>query len=770
MTDDVDRRGSQVSIVAPVVAVTCALFLPWVLGHQSATTGDALRFTLPAWTFTRQELLAGRFPAWDPTRLAGTPHAANIQTGVFYPLNWLLLPLQPDLAIRVSVVGHVALGGVLLALFARGLRLSHAASVLAGLAYVTGGFVSARTYAGHVQILQTVAWAPLLLMAARGLALEGSTRWAAWLAAATALSFVAGYPVYAAYCLLAAGVLFLGSVWRGARWRNALMLGALAMALAVLAAAPALWSFTELVGHTTRTGALPTAVASKGTLRLLDLPVLVWPWFYGAAPLDTFIAGERWFWHEIQVTGGFVLTALAVFGATRRWRIVPVRLLVMLAALSFLAAIGPVLPFYTVLNEVVPLLRSTRVPVRLLVVWALVVPVLAAVGFDELRLAGATRARQFFRVSLLAGGLAIAAQAGVLLLSHVATRGGAVQVTALDQLTEASRAGLTNTAIGGAGMVGLWLVSKSYATRSIRGEQFAAGAFLAILAELIVVALPGIYNNQDSLIDVTNRLGAGNLDVVARADARIAMDSPYAAYANLGDLLAFRSVSSYDPVLLSRTTDLLRAGQGVVDPWGDASNMIDLPRDGGAAFDVLGVSYRLEAQPAGATLRERTTALPRLSLVSERRIVATPGESLAAVLAPGFDPHSTVIVEDVPATISSDAPAQGGDRIEIIEEWPGYVLAEVESPGGGDLLFSESYYPGWEAEAGGQAVPLVPADHAVMAVHVDPGSHLIALRFTTPWLVPSLVLAATGMLGIAALFAWPNLMRFRWQSGTRELV
>ena len=216
LTDHRSGRQTLVSVVGPVVAVTCALFLPWLLGHESVTR-DALRFTLPVWTFTRQELLAGRFPAWDPTRLSGNPHAANLQTGVFYPLNWLLLPLDPDLAIRVSVVVHVALGGVLLTLFARSLRLSNAASVLAGLAYVTGAFVSSRVYASHIQILQTVAWAPLLLMTARGLALDGSTRWAGGLAMATALSFVAGYPVYAAYCLMAAGLLFLGSVWRSPR-------------------------------------------------------------------------------------------------------------------------------------------------------------------------------------------------------------------------------------------------------------------------------------------------------------------------------------------------------------------------------------------------------------------------------------------------------------------------------------------------------------------------------------------------------------------------
>lgn len=751
----------MVPILGPIAVATCALFLLRLLHYQSGTTKDALWFTLPAWTFTRQELFAGRFPAWDPSRLSGTPHAANPQTGVFYPPNWLLLPLEPELSISVTVVVHVALGGILLTLFARGFRLSNAASLLAGLAYVTGGFVSARTYASHVQILQTVAWAPLLLMAARGLALESGARWAAWLAAATAMSLVAGYPVYAVYCLMAAGLLFLGSVWRGARWRNAVLLGTLAMVLAVLAAAPALWSFAELTGQTTRTGGLTTAVTAIGSLRPEYLPMLVWPWFFGAASLDSFTAGQGWFWHEIQVTAGFTLTTLAVFGATRRARTRPVQLLTLVAALFLLAAIGPSSPIYTGLTQLVPPLESTRVPARLLVIWALIVPVLAAAGFDELCSRETTRARRLFRISLLVGIAATAAQAGVLLATHVASRGTAAEATTLDHLTRASRAGLVNTAVGAAGIVGLWLVWSRYSINRLNVGAFVACAYLAILAELVIVGLPSIYSDQESIIDVTNRLGTHNLEAVAGANSRIALDSPYVLYSNLGGILGFRSVSAYDPVLLRRTTDLLRACQDVVDQWGNASSLIDLPREGGTTFDVLGVGYRIEYQPAGATIRERTTQLPRLSLVTEGRFTPTSDASLAAVLAADFDPRSEAILEEAPKTIHSDAPARGGEQIEIVEERPGYLRAEIESTRAGYLVFSESYYPGWQAEAAGRTVPLVPADHAVMAVRLGPGHHEIVLRFTTPWLAPSLVLASLGMLGMAALFAWPNVVAYR---------
>jgi len=557
-------------------------------------------------------------------------------------------------------------------------------------------------------------------------------------------------------------------VWRTARWRNALLLGALSMALAVLVAAPLLWSFAELVRQTTRADSLPGAVASRGSLRPDYLPILIWPWFFGATPLDSFIAGEWWFWHEIQVTAGFSVTVLAVFGVIKRSGIRSIQLLALLATLSLLAAIGPLSPIYRGLTQLVPLLQSTRVPVRLLVIWALVVPVLAAVGFDELCATDTTRARRLFRISLLVGLSATAAQAGVLLVTRVATHGSA-EATTFDRLAGASKAGLVNAAVGTTGLVGLWLVWRRRATGQLSGELFAAGAYLAILADLVLIALPSIYNHQGALTDARTRLGVQNLGVIAGADSRVAMDSPYAGYASLGSVLGFRSVSADDPVLLKRTTDLLRAPQGVSDGWGNASNLIYLPRDGGTTFDVLGVGYRLEYEPTGARLSERTTQLPRLSVVAGSRFVPTPEASLAAVLAPGFAPRSEVILEQTPARLDSTAPARGRERVAIVAERPGYIRAQVVSPSGGYLVFSESYYPGWRAETDGRAVPLVPADHAVMAVQIGPGSSTVTLRFTTPWLLPSVVVAGLGLLGIAVLFAWQHLVSTRRAAGGQNV-
>jgi hypothetical protein len=211
-------------------------------------------------------------------------------------------------------------------------------------------------------------------------------------------------------------------------------------------------------------------------------------------------------------------------------------------------------------------------------------------------------------------------------------------------------------------------------------------------------------------------------------------------------------VTAYDPLLLNRTTTLLRASQGV-DPsgWGNASNEIHLDRDGGIAFDLLGAGYFMVQRPDGAELRERPGALPRLTLVESARRASTPTEALATVMGGQFDPLREIVVENVPGTLQGIQPSAGKQRVVVVAEQPGLLEVEVEAPRGGYLVFSESYYPGWHAEEAGQAVPMVPADYALMGVGLSPGHHRLVLRFTIPWLGASLVLSGFGIGGLAGL-------------------
>ena len=740
-------------LIAPILALSAVLYLPWLIVLRCPAQNDAMRATLPWWTFARQELWSGRVPVWDPARLAGMPHLANIQSGTFYLPNWLLLPLPVHVAIGVSLVVHVTLTGILLAGFARSFDIRNAAASLAGMAYVTGAFASARMYAGHLTVLQCATWAPLMLLSARRLAITGRRSWAGVLGVAVWLSITAGYPALTTYSLMAAGVIFLGSLPVGARRLRPAMLGMVAVAAGTLSAAPALWPLLQLARQSTRAGGLSAAEASLGAMRLVDLPLLLWPWFFGADPMNDFWTGGLLFWHELQSASGIALLGMAALGFVRRREQRDVRCLMALALGSVVLALGAA---SSLAGGFSSLLQTFRIPARFLFVWTLVIPVLAGLGFDSLLGSRDAISRSFFRIGFLICNAGIAFELAVVAIACMRLSRGA-QTPSDVRMLVATVLGLVNITVGMMGLIVLRSLDIQRERHTLRPKRLVYGMYGAILAELALVAGLNVYSPfRASVRSAAADFGDTDLHAIAHPGSRVAFAWPLSQYANLGALFGFRSVTAYDPLLLNRTTSLLRAGQDVEDPWGDASNNVLLSRDGGVTFDILGVEKFVDKTDTGVQMRTRTTQLSRLSIVEKSRFVTSARESLAAVLSDGFDPRAEVVLETPASTLR---PANGtvssaaAGSADIVDDRPGLVEARVDAPHGGYLLFSESYYPGWQAESQEQEVALVPADHAIMAVHLEPGSYSIRLRFTTPWLLPSMILACVGAAAIAAL-AW----------------
>ncbi len=747
-----ERRHSVVTLAAPIAAVATALYFPWLVIVGSPAQNDAMRATLPWWTFAKREILSGRFPAWDPARLAGTPHAANIQSGLFYVPNWLFLalPIPVHVAIGLTVVGHITLTGVFLSLFARSLRIGNRAAVLAGMAYVVGAFATARFYAGHVAVIESAMWAPLMMLCARELASSGTRRWAGGLAIATWLSIAAGYPALTAYSLLVSSALFVVTLRESRARRKASALAIAAFALAIGAAAPILWPLAELARESTRAGGV--GVAGGGNLRWMDLPLLAWPWFYGAEPMGTYWGGDLLFWHELQSAGGAVLVVLAGIGIASRRNDPVIRCLAAVLAISLALALGVALP--EVVTHYAPgLLQAFRIPARFLFVSAIVIPVLASVGFQNIfeqpNLISASAVRTFARIA------AIVITVQLAIIWYGITRFSQAHDVADLRIASGALCAVFDIAAGVLGMRVLRSMSiRERAGNTSRWVKYAA--YGAVLADLGLVAVTSVYSPLHfSVATATAEIGSANIERLQSAKGRVIFAAPYAQYANLGDVFGFRTATAYDPLLLKRTTALLRSGQDVRDPWNAASNNVLIDHVTRAAFDVLGVEYFVQRSATAADVVARTTYLPRMSLVKRVRFAPTADASLAAVTADTFEPDKEIILEESSPIVPlrATAPVPAAEMIRVLESAPGEMKVSVDAPTGGYLLFSESYFPGWQAESDGakQVVPLVPADHAVMAVLLEPGSHRLTVRFTTPWVAPCLALAALAVAGIAVL-------------------
>jgi hypothetical protein len=165
-----------VCLAVPLLAV----FGPVLFQDRQFAFRDAGHFYYPLLRRVQQEWEAGRWPLWAPEASAGTPLLGNPTAAVLYPGKLVFFLLPHPWAVRVYVIGHVALAFVAIWVMLRGWRVSATGSALGALAYAFGVPVLSQT--SNVIFLVGAAWAPLGFLAAdrwvrcrRRLALPGLT-------------------------------------------------------------------------------------------------------------------------------------------------------------------------------------------------------------------------------------------------------------------------------------------------------------------------------------------------------------------------------------------------------------------------------------------------------------------------------------------------------------------------------------------------------------------------------------------------------------------
>jgi hypothetical protein len=198
-----------------------------------------------------------------------------------------------------------------------------------------------------------------------------------------------------------------------------------------------------------------------------------------------------------------------------------------------------------------------------------------------------------------------------------------------------------------------------------------------------------------------------------------------------------------------------------------------------AGFSEVPVAGSPPPPPGGTTvhLLKNGEALGRASFVRRLHVVADPAARLRRLVASDYAPACECVVapEDAAPLASADfapvAPAAGDERTL---EWRGgeeaapatATLLEASSDrllfategGGGLLVDSDCFYPGWEARVDGREVPILRVDHALRGVVVPAGAHRVDLSYVPRPLILGLFLApaALALLAFAALLARPR--------------
>lgn len=337
-----------------IVAVALAAMGPALVRGEIFTLRDHTGYFQPLRWFTAQELRAGHLPLWNPYSASGEPWLANPQTGVFYPPSWIFIVLPFATAYVLYLLLHaILLGWGAFALFAR--RVSQPAALAGAVALMVCGPVLSLVDVGNN--FTTMAWLPLVLWCAIS---NASPRLSALV---IAMSFLAGEPFFAALGALAFALLR----WRTPRATAITALGALGLS------AVQLLPFVEWVRGSDRAG----STGAEAMLRE-SMPPRDWLRLFVPPHLTTRgIVDPNLHQHFLPIVYcGVVTLILALLALATSWRRRDVQVALGAIALTMLLAAGPSWLFVHLPLQVL------RYPARLVVLAAMAIALLAAVGWE----------------------------------------------------------------------------------------------------------------------------------------------------------------------------------------------------------------------------------------------------------------------------------------------------------------------------------------------------------------------------------------------------
>ncbi len=778
--------------------------------------GDKYHQSLCWDRITQEGLGEGRWPLWTRRIGGGAPFVPQMGQ-VYQPWN-LLLWLWPSTAIYGPwFLLHQVVFGWLAYRFLRRIRCSHGAALLGVVAAVLGLWTQARVH--HNVILTAALPAFAMLSSVHRLFAGAGARAAGWLALGTGLSWLGGLPqasLYLTYVTAGYAVALAGRAPKGRRLRPGLWTAAgLAVGglLSLAQMGPVLLAAAD--------SARRAGTALDLIERSLDLPhllALVWPDLLGWP-------AEALYGQELEVRAPWTALLLLPYEAVLRFSthgypeaacavgIAPLVLAV--AALgrrqlevAFFAAVA-VLGWWmacvgwpmAALSALLPGGRSGD-PRRALLLSALALPVLAALGFDRVRTGRAT-----VSVWLCA---AIAAASAALLAMHLRPATDLADLFA-PRLARAAAAALPNADLTRLeqGVRAAMLPGEAEANRAHLLATFARGA-LAAGGALVLLCLRRRRGAALALCALTAlelaHAGRGPVLGVARqrveAPPRIllpAIESTRAATAarprfqrladagdprkgallapNLAAFWGLEDAAAYNPLPPQRFEELFVA----IEPDEPGKPSVALGGAGVDAFrrveslthpllDVLGVRWVLAARtvdapgtadrtPAGTAgpfrLYERTTCLPRATFVTRAEVVADRGARLARLRDPTRDAAGSVLLQDEGAP--RPPPATGPTAVvELAAHEDERAVVRVRNASAGYLRLADPYDPGWCATVDGAPARLWLADHALRAVWLEPGEHEVVFAYRAAAVVWPRRLALLGLLAALALLAAPR--------------
>ncbi len=723
--------------------------------------------------FAAQTMKAtGAFPQWDPYIFGGMPYVAAMHGDIFYPTFLLRLIMPTDVAMTWGMIGHFFLCGLATFWFLRhACRFAFFPSLIGGVAYMMGGFVSSLPSAGHDGKIFVSALFPIALLVLTWCMRDGK-RWGWGLfSIIVGLTVLTPHPQLLQYLLLTCGAwaifLAFGGVGaeklsqRAAIQRLACALGAVIVggAIGAIQYAPV----REYVAWSPRALGFDYGTATSYSFPLEELINTYLPQFSGI--LDNYWGRNGIHFHSEYIGVAVLMLAFAAFGGG--WAGARKRLFwfwIGTGIVTLLWALGGSTPFFQLIYALVPGTKFFRAPSTIFFITTFSVAVMTAFGTERL-LAGRVSPKYAYgwlvgaavvALFALAGGFNILAT-NMLVIQQFADRieansadlkVGALRSLLFVALTAAlmlalGRKMISRNVAGWALVVlcavDLWSIERYYwEFSSPASSLYATDVTVEFMRKLSqparVLAIP--VQGLPMVDGDPNLTGDGLMVHGIRITCGYHGNAigRYLPNCDRNELANPTMWALTNTEFILANTDTI-GGPGIrriVGPVKDASgSMVSL--------------FQLPGEHEFAWVAPAIIKYPDAAVVEAFKTPNFPVHSVAI-----FDSASTVEAAKI---TTLPPPLTSTTHVDLYT--PGHIVISLGAPApkGSALVASENYYPGWLASVDGKPVVAERVDLSLIGVPLPEGAKKVELTFTSKTYDEgkAITLVALGLSLLAAL-------------------
>jgi len=386
-----------------VIVFLIIVFLPFLFLISQGKVifwGTASLQFIPWNQFLFDSVLNGVFPLWNPYNGMGVPFIANLQSAVFYPLNWILFPFYVLFGIKGLTLGitlliptHLFIGGIGIMKILGYFERSKFSQFLSAIIFVFSGYILTRlSFISMVWAFAWVPWAVFACMQLKPINENGSYKQIFKLSILIALQILAGHAQTTFYTILVSAIIVIFLKFGSIKNQLFKIISFIAsIVLSFMISAVQIIPTIEFLQNSQRRSEVGYEFAANLSLWPARLITVLFGNFWGNPNSGRFLSGGN-FWEENIYLGVFPIAILIILFWTyirknrkaqisKQSRII-IKIYFALVIFSVLFAFGRFFVLFPFLYEYIPFFSLFQAPSRFLIVYVLSMSILFGFGFD----------------------------------------------------------------------------------------------------------------------------------------------------------------------------------------------------------------------------------------------------------------------------------------------------------------------------------------------------------------------------------------------------